>query len=407
MSVPKKLIFLSLIRIDNLNERGIYHDLLREFVKYGYDVTIICPVERRTKLKTRLIKNSSLTILQVKTLNIQKCNILEKGLSTLSLNFLFKSAIKKLINDVDFDLILYSTPPITLVKLITWLKSKNEAKTYLLLKDIFPQNALDLGYIKKGGILHMYFSKTEKRLYEISDKIGCMSPANVDYLTKAFPEFKSKIEINPNSIDLTQIPIFRKTKSEIRLRWGIPIDSTVFLYGGNIGKPQGVNFLLNVIDECKTKLPRAYFLLVGDGTDFENAKQWFECNKPNNAQIIKKLPKIDFDFITSSCDVGIILLRKEFTIPNFPSRLLTYMENKLAILAMTDLVSDVGRIAESNDFGKWLEYGDIQKAILDIESFCEANNNCKKMGDKAFDFLKQNFNVKISFEKINKTLIDC
>ena len=100
--VPKKLIFLSLIRIDDLNDRGIYHDLLREFVKYGYDVTIICPVERRTKLKTRLIKSSNLTILQVKTLNIQKCNILEKGLSTLSLNFVFKNAIKFFLNGINF-----------------------------------------------------------------------------------------------------------------------------------------------------------------------------------------------------------------------------------------------------------------------------------------------------------------
>ena len=331
--MPKKLIFLSLIRIDNLNDRGIYHDLLREFANYGYDVTVVCPVERSTNFSTRIIRSSNVTILQVKILNIQKCNVLEKGLSTISLNFLFKRAIIKHIKDHKFDIILYSTPPITLINLIFWLKNKNEAKTYLLLKDIFPQNAVDLSYFKAGSFLHRYFSRVEKKLYRISDKIGCMSPANVDYLAQRFPEFCNKLEVNPNCIDLTLIPVIKDTREQIRTRWDIPLEATVFLYGGNLGKPQGVEFLLEIIKACNNEEPNAYFLIIGDGTDYEKLSNWFKLNKPDNAKILKKLPKSDFDSLAFSCDVGLILLRKEFTIPNFPSRLLTYLENKLPVLS--------------------------------------------------------------------------
>jgi glycosyltransferase involved in cell wall biosynthesis len=336
-----KLIFICLIRIDSLEERGIYHDLLREFVKNGYDVTIVCPVERITGLSTRLITNSKVTILQVRTLRIQKCNVLEKGLSTLTLNLLFKKAIKKHIKNLNFDLILYSTPPITLVNLIFWFKSKHNSKTYLLLKDIFPQNAVDMGYFKHGSFLHRYFSSEEKKLYQISDKIGCMSPANVEYILKRFPGLINKIEVNPNSLDLTRIPNIKEKKVQIRSRWNIPHQATVFLYGGNLGKPQGSEFLLEIINNSLNHIPNAYFLIVGDGTDYEKLRDWFKLNNPINAQLLKKIPKYQFDSLSKSCDVGLILLRKEFTIPNFPSRLLTYLENKIPILAVTDVVSDV------------------------------------------------------------------
>lgn len=398
-TAPKKLVFLSLIRIDSLNERGIYHDLLREFANNGYIVTVVCPVERSTNISTRIIKNSNFTILQVKTLNIQKCNVFEKGLSTLILNFLFKMAIRKYVLDDKFDIILYSTPPITLTNLISWLKSKNDAKTYLLLKDIFPQNAVDLGYFREGSFLHRYFSMVEKKLYRISDKIGCMSPANVDYLEQRFPEFSNKLEVNPNSVDLNRIPVIKETKAQIRSRWNIPHEATVFLYGGNLGKPQGVEFLLEIIKACKNEEPNAYFLIVGDGTDYDKLCDWFKLNRPSNSQLIKKMPKNEFDSLAFSCDVGLILLRKEFTIPNFPSRVITYLENKLAILAITDITSDIGKIAEDNYFGKHVVYGDLDNAISYVKMF--QNKNTVNMGLIGFEFLKVHYNVKFSFKLIN------
>lgn len=76
----------------------------------------------------------------------------------------FKSALKKYFRDVKFDLILYSTPPITFNNVIKYAKKKsdNKALTYLLLKDIFPQNAVDLGMISKTGV-KVFFTKCSAR----------------------------------------------------------------------------------------------------------------------------------------------------------------------------------------------------------------------------------------------------
>lgn len=398
---PQKIIFLSLVQINTLDERGIYQDLLRQFVENGHEVTVVCPVERRAGLPTRLLKEGGTTILQVRTLNIQKSPLWEKGLATISLNMLLQRAIKKHLASSSFDLILYATPPITITGLIRWLKNRNGAKTYLLLKDIFPQNAVDMGMLGNNSFLHNHFKRQEHMLYSLSDRIGCMSPANVSYLCAKHPELQAKVEVNPNAIDLSRVKIGSMNRAEVLNKWGIPNNSVVFLYGGNLGKPQGTTFLLALL-ESNAIHPDAYFLVVGDGTDYPVLKTWFDKMRPKNAKLIQRLPKPDFDELAACCDVGLILLRKEFTIPNFPSRLLTYLENQMPVLAMTDTVSDVGPIAKSAGFGDWCLFGDNQAALKLIAFFCVQPERRKAMGEAGFDYMREHYDVNIGYQKITE-----
>lgn len=77
------VIFLTLARIQDIEERGIYSDLMRKFRNESHMVYIVCPVERREELRTSLIEQNGVKILNVKTLNIQKTNVVEKGVGTL------------------------------------------------------------------------------------------------------------------------------------------------------------------------------------------------------------------------------------------------------------------------------------------------------------------------------------
>ncbi len=114
----------------------------------------------------------------------------------------------------------------------------------------------------------------------------------------------------------------------------------MFIYGGNLGRPQGVGFLLETIR--LTKRSDVYFLIVGSGTELKKIKEWFKENKPKNATLISILPKIDYDKLLAACDVGLIFLNKNFTIPNYPSRLLSYLEMKMPVIAATDPNTDIG-----------------------------------------------------------------
>ena len=159
------IIFLTMSNLQGVAEAGIYSDLMRKYRDEGHHVTVVSPRERRMNQPTSLRDKDGVRILGVRTLNLQKTNVIEKGLGQVLVESQFKRAIKKNLGDVKVDLILYSTPPITLMGVVKYLKRKNpKAMSYLLLKDIFPQNAIDLGMLKKTGlkgIVYRYFRRKE------------------------------------------------------------------------------------------------------------------------------------------------------------------------------------------------------------------------------------------------------
>ena len=180
------IIFITLSNINSIKERSIYADLMRKFRDEGHEVYIVSACERRNGQQTHIFETDGVKILKVRTLNIQKTNVVEKGLGTLMIERQFKRAIRKHLSNVQLDLILYSTPPITFTKVVQHLKKKSpKAISYLLLKDIFPQNAVDIGMFSERSMLHKYFRKKEIGLYKTSDYIGCMSPANVEFVINA------------------------------------------------------------------------------------------------------------------------------------------------------------------------------------------------------------------------------
>lgn len=394
------ILFLTISRITSVEHRGIYTDLMRTFSDKGHKVYIVSPSERMYNKPTEVLKNKQVSILKVKTLNLQKTSFIEKGIGTMLLNSLYKKAINKYFSGVKFDLILYSTPPITLNGIIAKLKKRDGAKTYLLLKDIFPQNAVDIALMKENGLLHKFFRIKEKKLYKLSDVIGCMSPANVAYLKKHHPalEHTALIEENPNSIEPLTIKRDPAAITKIRQKHNIPLDRVVFIYGGNLGKPQGVDFMLQAIEACKS-VSKAYFLVIGSGTEYNTIQHWFDTQKPKHAQLLEGLPKTEYDNLLKACDVGMIFLDKRFTIPNYPSRLLSYQENAMPIIAATDRNTDIGTIAEKNGYGYWSESGDVEHFKNNVVRLC-INDSLIKMGNQGRDFMLGNYCVSRSYDSI-------
>ncbi|NLZ82121.1 MAG: glycosyltransferase family 4 protein, partial [Clostridiales bacterium] len=123
------VLFLTLLDFSTINENGIYTDLMREFIKDGHNLYIISPTEKRKNEPTKLINNNEAKILKLQIGNIQKTNLIEKGISTLTLESKFKTGIEKYFDEVKFDLVLYSTPPITLQKAVEFIKQRDNAKT--------------------------------------------------------------------------------------------------------------------------------------------------------------------------------------------------------------------------------------------------------------------------------------
>jgi Glycosyl transferases group 1 len=402
-----RVIFITLVAINDIDEKNIYTDLIRYFVMKGHFVTIYSPVERRQHSKNVLYETSSYKIVRVKIPNIQKANIFEKTISTFLIDYLLLRDIKKYEKNNRYDLILYSTPPVTLTRTIDYLKKKFNARTYLLLKDIFPQNAVDLGFFSERSFIYKYFRKKEIQLYQLSDKIGCMSLANVNYVLK-HNDFilESKVEICPNSIAIDKD--FKKNIKEnnelIRERLSIPHHSRVFIYGGNLGKPQGIDFLIQFLEQCKD-LTNAFFVIIGSGTEYLKLHKWVKNSCTRNVILHEYLPKEEYDAYVKMAHIGIISLDFRFTIPNYPSRLLTYLEHRKPVICFTDENTDVGINAETRQYGKWCRSNDVAKAKELVKYFCECtDDDLSRMGTNGFNYLNSHYNVENTYEIIKNAM---
>lgn len=403
------IVFLTMSRMTDISYRGIYGDLMRFFRDKGNNLYIVSPRERSLGQETGLKEVDGIHVLGVRTLNLQKTSIIEKGIGQVLVESQFKKAIKHYLSDLQFDLILYTTPPVTFPKVIRYLKAQNpSAKTYLLLKDIFPQNAVDIGLMSKTGFkrfLYRFFRKKEKKLYELSDFIGCMSPANVEYVLKHNPEVSAdRVEVAPNSIELLPelSPSDERAKrfierNYIRYKYHLPLDKPAFIYGGNLGKPQGIEFLIRCLEANKTRKD-CMFIIVGDGTEYHNIETWLNNAHPHNVKLMQRLPKNDYDMLVGSCDVGLIFLDHRFTIPNYPSRLLSYMEYKMPVVCATDVNTDIGKIAEENGYGYWCESVKPEDFTALVDKMLASDR--KAMGERGYEFLKQNYLVEHTYNAI-------
>lgn len=397
------IIFITVSNINSIKEKGIYADLMRKFRDEGHQVHIVSPIERRFGQETHVIDTDGVKILKVRTLNIQKTNVVEKGIGTLLIEKQYQSAIKKKLGDVKFDLILYSTPPITFTNVVRFLKKRNlHAISYLLLKDIFPQNAVDIGMFGEKSVFNWYFRKKEVSLYKSSDYIGCMSPANVEYLLKhnSFLE-KNMVEVAPNAHELIERKLEDGLESAekyyIRKKYDLPTNIPIFIYGGNLGKPQGIDYLIKCLDANKRRLD-CYFIVVGNGTEYSKLEAWYKVNHTLNMKLMQRLPEEDYDMLVRSCDVGLIFLDYRFTIPNYPSRLLGYIENKMPVICATDVNTDIGRIAEENGYGYWCESVKPEDFTALVDKMLASDR--KAMGEKGYEFLKNNYLVEHTYNAI-------
>lgn len=395
------VLFLTISEIDSIEKPGIYSDLLRCFRDKGNAVYIAVARERKKGLATELTCDDGVNILRIRTGNITKCSLIEKGISTMSISRCYSKAIKKYFKGVAFDLIMYATPPITLASVIKTEKRRTGAFTYLLLKDIFPQNACDMGILATRGLkglLYLYFRNRERQLYNVSDKIGCMSEANRIFVLGHNQTIQAdRVEICPNSIEPKDMRLSAIQKQELRKKYGLPQNRRIFIYGGNLGRPQAVPFIVSCLKSCSDN-ENAFFVVAGSGMDRHFLDEYVQTEKPEHLKLFGQMPKDEYDQMVGCCDVGLIFLDHRFTIPNFPSRLLSYMQAGLPVLCCTDVNTDIGRIAEERGFGWWCESRYEQDFCELVRKVC--SDDIKDAARRGYEYLCNHYSVDGAYRTI-------
>lgn len=397
------VLFLTIGQIHNLTDETVHIDVIKALRKQGHKVSVLCTREKRLGLETELAFEEGVKILRLKIGNITRCSMIEKGINTILIERNFINAVKKYFSKDEFDLVIYNTPPITLGGVVKFCKRQFKCKSYLILKDIFPQNAVDIGLMStKGikGLLYKLFRHKEIVLYKNSDRIGCMSQGNVEYLLKhnTFID-KNTVEIFPNAV-FNMREVMPKNK-EVLDKYGIDSNLLTFIYGGNLGKPQGLDFLVEGIKKCSHI--NAHFIIVGSGS--EKNRIFEALRNSNNVSLLEHLPSDDYNTLCASCDIGMVMLDMRFTIPNYPSRMLSYMENAMPIFACTDKATDVKELIETQaNCGKWCYSGSIEDFESNIKWFVENTDKLSTLGQNGRNYMEKYFNTDICVERLENAV---
>ena len=403
------VLFLTIDNVTGFRTRSIYMDLANTFINHGHFVTILSVCEQRDagpEVQPR-IETDHAEIIRVFTPNVTKVsNYIQKGLSLFSLARLMRKAAKKATSDRIYDLVLYGSPPVSFYSAVGYVKKRQRAYTYLLLKDIWPYDCLYGDVLsRKGwkGIAFNILRLMALRLYSVSDTIGCMSPANIRFLTENEPRLsRAKIEVNPNSIRPFGKTLSEQEKHELRGKYGIPADQTVFVFGGNIGIAQGLDFALKAVEEAK-EIKDALFVFIGSGTAQSIVESQARSNQLPNLLFIPSIPKDEYEQLVYACDVGLVFLNHECLSPNFPSRILCYLQASLPVLLATDPYTDVGSIAEENGFGLWCESNDPAAFVRHVHTLMDPETRME-MGNGGHEYFLKEYTVDHSYELIMKRL---
>lgn len=390
-----KILYLS--QRFNFERAGIYADLMNALVADNHDVTIVSCRADSDFDYSRIYEENGCKMLYVKVGNQFGVNVIKKAVVQFSIPHKMLNGIKKHLCSQSYDMILYPTPPITFSPVVKWCKNYFKAKSYLMLKDIFPQNAVDLGMIKKNSPVHILYKYIEQKLYSVSDCIGCMTPENQNYLKRNYNQnVWKKSTIFPNTINC------EKLKADLTHEFRKNKEQTTFLFGGNMGKPQAVDFLLECIKNLKC-YSKASFKLIGNGSEVEYIQNYITAHELKNVTFSRGLPREEYEKVVADCDVGLIVLNNKFTIPNCPARLLSYMAKGIPILAATDVVTDIkGIVTEEANCGFWCQSNDVEAFCSIVKNICELQaDDLEKLGDNGLNYIRQHFDVKASVDILN------
>ncbi len=378
-------------------EKGatIYTDLAETLHEAGHEITVAVSEPAGSNQHGQLKTERGFEVLRIITGDYYDVGFIRKGMTTLKIPILMRRGIRKYLKDRVFDFILYEAPPVTNSDLVCWAGKHFGCPKYLMLKDIFPQNAVDLGIMKKNSFVWRYFAGKEKKLYQTADFIGCMSPANVKYILEHNSWIDPvKVELFPNTKRLSHEP--KPNGRPMRKKFGIPDESCVFLFGGNMGRPQYLELLCETIRKFRDD-QELFFLFVGRGADKHKLEQTIKENGIRNALLLDNLPRDEYEQITREIDIGLIVLDPRFTIPNYPSRILSYMEYAKPVLAATDTATDIRDLIRDARLGEWVWSGDARAFMNKVKEMSKSAE-LAEMGGNGREFIEKHYQVRRSAE---------
>ena len=320
------------------------HDLALEFVRQGHRPTVIVPTAE-LEHACRIDSLEGVEVLRIKALRTKDVGYVRRALAELLLPFLlYRGLLKSPLAKESWNGVVWYSPTIFFGPLVQLLKRRHGIKAYLILRDLFPDWAVDAGIMRRGPA-YRFFKWVERYQYQIANVIGVQTPGNVALVQATAVHGKARIEVLDNwlcepsvgetSISLATTPLANKT---------------VFVYAGNMGAAQGMDCLLELASDLRER-EDVGFLFVGRGSEVERLREFAANQDLRHVMFLDEIDAKAIPSLLAQCHVGLIALDPRHTTHNIPGKFLTYLRAGLPVLASINPGNDLEQLIDSEGVG--------------------------------------------------------
>lgn len=371
----------------------LVRDLGMELRRQGHDVIIVAPSEEVVRPFVTTMEDG-LLVGRARAPNTRTGGRLLRAIREERLSSVIWRAGRAFFRENRCDLVVSYSPTIFFGRLVRKLKRLWNCQSYLVLRDIFPQWAVDAGLLRKG-LAWRFLRHRELQQYAVADVIGVQSPRNLEYFPTHLPGKRYELEVlyNWTTLDEGEIPC-----GELRERLGLE-GKVVFFYGGNVGVAQDMDNILRLARSLQAE-SNAAVLIVGDGSEFRRVSAAIAAEGLDNVQILPAVGQREYLSMLREVDVGLISLDRKLRTQNFPGKMLGYMYFGIPILASLNPGNDLAPLLEAHDAGFVSVNGD-DKALSDqATSLLRDVDMRRRMGANARRLLEEKFSVEAAARQI-------
>jgi glycosyltransferase involved in cell wall biosynthesis len=321
-------------------------DLAREFARQGHDVTVMVPAAGLARPFVRETMDGH-AILRLRAPETKGLGLVRRGLAEFMVPLaMIKGARRSGVDLAGFDGVIWYSPMIFLGPVARYIARRSGCPAYLIIRDIFPQWAVDMGIMAKGAAYHV-LSRVARYQYKVADVIGVQTAGNIAFMQSADAgRHGARIDVlhnwlgeavaKPCSIDVAGGPLRGRR---------------VFVYAGNIGVAQDIDLLVNLAGAMRGRSD-AGFLLVGRGSEFARIQQRVADEGLDNVTMHGEIDPDEIPDLFRKCDVGMVSLDPRHTTHNIPGKFLTYMQAGLPVLACVNANNDLVDLVAANRVGR-------------------------------------------------------
>jgi glycosyltransferase involved in cell wall biosynthesis len=361
-------------------------DLANHLARDGHDVTVFTTSSEIERLYSREA-SGGVTVIRVRTRKTKGSNLVSRAVSEIVMPYqLWRGARHAAFDASALDGIIWYSPTIFLAPFIAWLKHRSGAPAYLILRDIFPQWAVDAGVMRRGPA-YFFFKAFEHLQYRVADVVGVQSPANLDYF-RSNKRGVRRFEVLYNWIELGRPT---SSRSDLVDRSGIA-DKRLVVYGGNMGIAQDVENLLRLAQRLSAT-DEIRLLLIGAGTEVPRLRREIAERKLDNVKLVDEVDPEEFRAILRRCHVGLITLDRRLTTHNIPGKLLAYLEAALPVVASSNPGNDLLSILQESGAGLGFVNGEDEQFADGVRALVLDAARCASMSENARALAVSRFSI--------------